>query len=200
MPRSSPSASTRSRASRTIPGARTSCSSPAMPPRIWSSGCSSSSTCGRRSRPRAESRHARGARVARSAVTMFYARLAAGDPREDELEKDLDSEEGDDLEISGESDLASTECIDQRHIGQGDLYGRDGEMNLASTNGIDQRFAGHGSRTDREVTRSPMTSRGAKGFTEPAYDARAETEAELRKRGLRNRREGNIVELSLWRR
>jgi len=36
--------------------------------------------------------------------------------------------ERDDLEISGERDLASTECIDQRHIGQGDPYDRDGEM------------------------------------------------------------------------
>jgi hypothetical protein len=42
--------------------------------------------------------------------------------------------EGDDQEIHGEADLASTECIDQRHIGQGGgpRGGRDGEMNLAS--------------------------------------------------------------------
>ena len=40
-----------------------------------------------------------------------------------------------------------------------------------------------------------MTSRARKGFTEEPHEARAETEAELSKRGLRKRHEGNIVEL-----
>ena len=42
-----------------------------------------------------------------------------------------------------------------------------------------------------------------KDSTEPTYDMRAKTEAELRKRGLRKARwegEGNIVELVRWRR
>ena len=72
----------------------------------------------------------------------------------------------------GEADLASTECIDQRHIGQGDPYGRDGEMNLASLEGIDQRFAWTGSRTDREVDPFPYDEPRRKGFTEPSLTMR----------------------------
>jgi hypothetical protein len=40
----------------------------------------------------------------------------SGNPALDELEKDLDTEEGDELEERGELDLASTECINQEHI------------------------------------------------------------------------------------
>jgi hypothetical protein len=110
--------------------------------------------------------------------------------------------EGDEIEIRGEQDLGWTECIDQRHIGQGDTYDRDGEMNLASLEGIDQRFAWTGSRTDREVDPFPYAEPARKGFTEPTSHARAETEAELRKRGLgdRSSEHGNIVELVRWRR
>jgi hypothetical protein len=103
-------------------------------------------------------------------------------------------------EISSERDLASSECIDQRHIGQGDLLDRDGEMNLASRNGIDQRWTHTGSRTNREVDGFPYDEPVRKGFTEEPHEARAKKEAELRKRGLLGRPEGNIVELSLWRR
>jgi hypothetical protein len=105
-------------------------------------------------------------------VAMFYSKHAAGDSRDDELEKDLDTEEGCPLEISGESDLASTECIDQRHVGQGDPMSRDGEMNLASTNDIVQRFSWTGSRSDREIDPFPHDEPRHQGFTEPTSSAR----------------------------
>jgi hypothetical protein len=111
--------------------------------------------------------------------------------------------EGDDLEIRGEMDLGWTECINQLHIGQGDPYDRDGEMNLASVEGIDQRFAWTGSRTDREVDPFPYDEPRRQGFTEPASHAHAETEAELRKRGLGDHSSehgSNVVELVRWRR
>jgi hypothetical protein len=72
-------------------------------------------------------------------------------------------------------------------------------MNLASTEAIDQRFAWRGSRADREVDPFLYDEPSRKGFTEPASQARAEMEAELRKRGLRETRwegQGNIVEIS----
>ena len=55
-------------------------------------------------------------------------------------------------------------------------------MNLASVGGIDQRFAWTGSRTDREVDPFPYDEPQRKGFTEEPHEARAKTEAELRKR------------------
>jgi hypothetical protein len=99
-----------------------------------------------------------------------------------------------------ECELGWNENVNQLHLHQGNCYGQDAEMSLASTEQIDQRLAFSGSRTEREVDPFPYDEPRRQGFTEPTSHARAETEAELRKRGLRNRPEGKIVELSLWRR
>jgi hypothetical protein len=132
-----------------------------------------------------------------------YVSAARGNPALDELEDDIDTHEGDDLDVHGELDLASTECLNQEHIGQGDCMCRDGEMDLASTNGIDQRWAHTGSRADREAD---GFSYDARRDVDPndllrAREVRQRTEAELRKRGLGERHDAeNVVELVLWRR
>jgi hypothetical protein len=101
---------------------------------------------------------------------------------------------------AGEMDLGWNENVNQLHLDQGDPLDRSGEVNLATTEGIDQRFAWTGSRTDREVDPFPYDEPRRQGFTEPVSNARAETEQALRKRGVRSRSEGNVVEVLRWRR
>jgi hypothetical protein len=130
--------------------------------------------------------------------------LYANTAEEDEREKDLDTEEGDELDEKGEPDLSTTECINQEHIGKNYSWVTDGEMNLATTENIDQRFASFsGSRTDGEADDFPYDPpRDVEtDYLPRATEVRQRVDMELRQRGLRERNDlGNIVELAAWRR
>jgi hypothetical protein len=123
-----------------------------------------------------------------------------GNPATDELEQDLDTEEGDELDIHGERDLSSTECINQEHISQNYSWVTDGEMSLATTENIDQRWASFsGSRTDREVDGFAYDEPRRKAVTERPGEASKRVERQLRER-RRDEPAENIVELARWRR
>jgi hypothetical protein len=121
--------------------------------------------------------------------------------KHDECERDLDTEEANELD-NGEPDLATTECINQLHIGKNYSWVTDGEMNLATTVAIDQRFASFsGSRTDREADEFPYDPpRHPEQPLDYPMDAAAKVEVELRKHRRGDPTASNVVVLARRRR